>query len=418
MSLYFNTVFTIVTHNMNIEKQLANQLFDVFRSNKCKAGHGIMTKLVHFNIMNKLNPKDAEKFLIVFNGLLNTGYIAFKDKSQDFLLLTEKGYDLIYDGDKMSHFLSMPWVIPDINNTDWDASYNILWRAIGVKDKCPAYITGPIFYSIASKIDNTIPPSYSQFYDTRKTDGKSLSRVDFFKDILDNMSVKLRYTMYAELQKYIDEKEVENVISPFDDNALIENPAANVVPPKTMVDNKEPIVYVSYSWSQSKEMDDICLALETHSIKYKRDKKDCGYRQNIKRFEEEIGKGNIVIAVLSDKYLRSIHCMYELSSLIENGHIEDRLFPIVYIDVHDAKSMKEYLTYWVEEYNKRVELISTFPAGQGRGAIDELSRCDTIICSISKLWSYISKYNTSTPEDIKAENYCSLINSIKEKLNS
>lgn len=402
---------------MNEEKQLADQLFDLFRSNKCKTGHGIMTNLVHFNIMDKLSPKNAEKLRVVLNGLVETGHIAYKDKSKDFLLLTEKGYDLIYDEDKMTHFLSMPWVIPDISNTDWDVSYNLLWRAIGVKDECPAYITGSKFYSIASKIDETIPPSYSQFYDARKNDGKSLSRIDFFKDILDNMSVRLRYSMYAELQNYIDEKEIEPVAKvnfPFEDIALMEN----VAPPKTMADNRKPIVYVSYSWSQSEEMDNICSALEAHSIEYKRDTKDCGYRQNIKQFEEEIGKGNIVIAVLSDKYLRSIHCMYELSSLIENGYIEDRLFPIVYIDGHDAKSMQGYLTYWGDEYNKRVELISTFPAGQGRVAIDELSRCDTIICNISKLWSYISKHNTSTPEDIQADTYKSLINSIKVKLNS
>lgn len=406
---------------MNTEKQLANKLFDLFRSSKCRAGQGIMFKSVRFNLMDKLNPKDTDKFLIVFEGLLNTGHVAFKDKSQDFLLLTEKGYDLIYDDEKIAHFLSMPWVIPGINNTHWDVSYNILWRAIGVKDECPAYITGPKFYSIASRIDVTIPPSYSQFYDARKKDGQSLSRVDFFKDILDNMSVELRYTMYAELQNYIDEKEVEtakNMSSPFDDITLIETPAATVAPHKNPFKNEKPIIYVSYSWSQSEEMDDICIALDTNSIAYKRDKNDCGYRQNIIRFEEEIGKGNIVIAVLSDKYLRSIHCMYELSSLIENGYIEDRLFPIVYIDGHDAISMQEYLTYWTDEYNKRVELISTFPVGQGRVAIDELSRCDTIISNLSKLWSYISRYNTSTPEEIKAENYSTLINSIKEKLNS
>ncbi len=404
---------------MNKEKQLANQLFDLFRSSRCKAGQGIMFKSIHFDLMDKLNPKDAEKFIIVFEGLLNTNYITFKDKSQNFLLLTQKGYDLIYDEERISHFLSMPWVIPAMNNADWNVSYNLLWRAIGVKGECPAYITGPKFYSIASKIDNTIPPSYSQFYDKRKKDGKSLSRVDFFKDILDNMSVELRYTMYAELQNYIDEKEVEtleNVSPPFDDITLIENPAANVTPTKSLVKNEKPLVYVSYSWAQSEEMDDICLALKTNSIVYKRDKKDCGYRQNIKHFEEEIGKGNIVIAVLSDKYLRSIHCMYELSSLIENGYIEDRLFPIVYIDGHDAKSMQEYLTYWRDEYNKRVELISTLPAGQGRVAIDELSRCDSIIGNLSKLWSYFSRYNTSTPEEIKAEGYSSLVNSIKEKL--
>lgn len=406
---------------MNQEKQIANKLFDLFRSNKCKAGHGVMSNSIRFNILDKLNPKEAEKFPVVFNGLLNSGYIKFKDESQNFLLLTEKGYNLIYDEEKIAQFLSMPWIIPDKDNVDWNVSYNILWRAIGVKGECPAYITGPKFYSIASKIDNTIPPSYSQFYDKRKKDGKSLSRVDFFKDIIDKMPVELRYSMYAELQNCIDETRTEtqaNSISPLDDITLVESPAIGNGSFINVSEKEKPMVYVSYSWSHSEEMDSICLALETNKILYKRDKNDCGYRQNIKRFEEEIGKGNIVIAVLSDKYLRSIHCMYELSSLIENGYIEDRLFPIVYIDGHDASSMQEYLEYWMGEYNSRVDSISTLPAGQGRVYIDELSRCDTIISNLSKLWLYISRYNTSTPEEIKADGYSSLVRSIKEKLDN
>ena len=52
---------------MNKEKQLANQLFDLFRSSRCKAGQGIMIRSVQFDLMDKLNPKDAEKFIIVFS---------------------------------------------------------------------------------------------------------------------------------------------------------------------------------------------------------------------------------------------------------------------------------------------------------------------------------------------------------------
>lgn len=381
-----------------------------------------MFRSVRFNLMDSLNPVENEKFIIVLNGLLNSGYISFNDESQDFLLLGQKGYDLIYDDDKISHYLSMPWVIPGIQGANWEKSYNILWRAIGIKDECPAYITGPKFYSIASKIDDTIPPSYSQFYEKRKEEGKSLSRVDFFKGILDGMPDEKRYLMYAELQSYIDETQEEKIDkskSLFDDLALIDNPneKSAPVPVTNKATAKEtPMVYVSYSWSQSEEMDEICAALENNAVTYKRDKKDCGYRQNIKRFEEEIGKGNIVIAVISDKYLKSLHCMHELSSLIENGYIEDRLFPIVYIDGHDASSMKEYMNYWTEQYNNRVEIVSSLPAGCARVAIDELYCCDVIISNLSRFWSYITQFNTSTPEDIKAEEYHTLIQSIKDKL--
>lgn len=405
------------------EKQLANKVFDLFRASRCKDGQGIMMRSVRFSLMDKLNPKEAEMFFTVFNGLLNTGYIIFKDEKQEFLLLTKKGYDFIYDDDKISHFLSMPWIIPPFDNPNWSVSFNLLWRAIGVNGKCPAYITGPKFYSLAVELDQNLAPSYSQFYDYRKDKGLSLSRVDMFKDVLDGMSDEVRYEMYASLQNYIDG--IENTIRKAEDNPfdrLIPMEASEsdngIERVQTINKDDDYKVYVSYSWSQSDDMDDICDNLERNSIGYKRDKKDCGYLQNIKHFEDEIARGKIVIAIISDKYLKSIHCMYELSSLVENGLVEERLFPIVYIENHDAKEMSKYMQYWIKELEERRELISTLPVGSMRLAIDELRYCDSIISNLSRFWEFISKFNTLSPKELREDRYKVLIDRILERLNT
>ena len=74
-----------------------------------------------------------------------------------------------------------------------------------------------------------------------------------------------------------------------------------------------PPLFISYSWSISKEIDILCQELQKANIPFNRDLKDCGYCDNIKHFEEEIGKGTRILAFINEEYMKSINCMYELA---------------------------------------------------------------------------------------------------------
>lgn len=407
---------------MSKEKEIADKIFDLFRAAKCKVGQGVMIRNIEFAIYHKLNPKEQEIFHKVFVGLQLLGYYSCERRDVHMALLTQMGYDSIYDDEKMAHFKEMPWILPSTESPDWSISYNLLWRAIGENGKCPAYITGPKFYSISARVDATLPPSYKQFYENRRDKGLSLSRVDFFKDILDTMSDENRMQVYVELQEYIDDisnspakKDQMYEIDSSPTELPFDNPFADSLTAESSNQDKR-IVYVSYSWAHSTEMDEICECLDLNGIKYKRDKKDCKYRDSIKQFEAEIGKGNIVIAVIHEKYLKSIHCMYELTSLVEHGYIEERLFPVIYIEQRDAFGLANYYQYWTDEFEKRREHVSTQPAGTLRLMIEELGYCDAIISALPIFWQYITNYNTSTPELLKENGYKELIDSIKKKL--
>ena len=63
-----------------------------------------------------------------------------------------------------------------------------------------------------------------------------------------------------------------------------------------------------------------------------RDKKDLGYKGSIEAFEQRIGRGQCVALVISDKYLRSPHCMYELLKMQDNLALRERIFPLVLAD--------------------------------------------------------------------------------------
>ena len=86
--------------------------------------------------------------------------------------------------------------------------------------------------------------------------------------------------------------------------------------------NKGRPVYFSYARNSSKKpgwehisdcVDAILKQLEDQNIEYRLDTRDIGAGDRISDFEKEIGwNSEVVVLVFSDKYFRSMHCMYEL----------------------------------------------------------------------------------------------------------
>ena len=134
-------------------------------------------------------------------------------------------------------------------------------------------------------------------------------------------------------------------------------------------------IFISYPWTNTNRIDEICRVLDRAGIKYKRDTKDCGYRQNIKQFEREIGKGANVLAYINEDYLKSINCMYELALVFQTGDVERRLFPIVTLTgKRDSIFFKDLYDYWNAEYLKKRDLLNNLSSGVSLQVI-ELESC-------------------------------------------
>lgn len=180
---------------------------------------------------------------------------------------------------------------------------------------------------------------------------------------------------------------------------------------------KEDVVYISYPWSVMEEIDCICSVLEVAGLYYKRDIKDCSYRQNIRSFEEEIGKGIMVLAFINDDYLKSINCMYELACVFQGGDAANRLYPIVNITGTRGTDMQKRLyDFWNVEYQKRVIALNELPSGVSLQVIDELSYCDTIIRELPKIVSYIAQVNTLNYDELRRNGYEKLVKELEQSI--
>jgi internalin A len=130
-------------------------------------------------------------------------------------------------------------------------------------------------------------------------------------------------------------------------------------------------VFISYAWGgDSEEMaNKIDQTFATTDITLIRDKRDLGFKGRIKAFMEQIGQGNAVIVVISDKYLKSENCMFELVEIAANGDFYDRIFPIVLPDAQIYKPVQRirYIQHWEQEIAELDEAMKSVSSANLQG---------------------------------------------------
>jgi tetratricopeptide (TPR) repeat protein len=190
----------------------------------------------------------------------------------------------------------------------------------------------------------------------------------------------------------------------------------------SMINNYEHAVYVSYAWGGESEriVDELVLAFANRGIQIVRDKKDLSYKGSIDAFEREIGQGKCVVLVISNKYLRSRHCMYELIKIGENPEFRKRVFPIILEDAHIFEGIERinYVKYWDDEITRlnddiklKINVMSNISAIQS-----ELNKYVDIRNNFDYLAGLLSDMNALTPELHEKNGFSTLISAVESAL--
>ena len=164
----------------------------------------------------------------------------------------------------------------------------------------------------------------------------------------------------------------------------------------------EQAVFVSYGWGGESEeiVNQVDQALQARGIKIVRDKRDLGYKGSISEFMERIGRGMCVIVVLSDKYLRSPNCMFELVEIAKHKDFYDRVFPIVLgdADIYNPVNRLKYIKYWEDKLSELDQAMKSVGSANLQGIREEIDSYDEIRDRISGLTSTLKDMNTLTPD--------------------
>lgn len=184
----------------------------------------------------------------------------------------------------------------------------------------------------------------------------------------------------------------------------------------------EQAVFISYAWGGEREetVNQIDAALQARGIKITRDKRDLGYKGSIREFMERIGQGNCVIVVISDKYLRSSNCMFELVEIAQGKQFHDRIFPIVLADanIYDPIKRIEYVKYWEVKRAELADAMRTLDPANLQGIRDDMDLYDRIRDEISGLTSTLKDMNTLTPDMHRDAGFAQLYDALIRRMQS
>lgn len=182
----------------------------------------------------------------------------------------------------------------------------------------------------------------------------------------------------------------------------------------------EQTVFISYAWGGEREeiVNQIDRSLQERGIKITRDKRELGYKGSIKEFMERIGQGHCIIVVVSDKYLRSPNCMFELVEIADNKQFHDRIFPVVLADadIYDPVRRLEYVKHWETKRAELADAMRSVDPANLHGIREEIDMYDRIRDKVSGLTSILKDMNTLTPEMHRESNFSHLYDAIEKRI--
>ena len=182
----------------------------------------------------------------------------------------------------------------------------------------------------------------------------------------------------------------------------------------------EQSVFISYAWGGESEqlVNQIDQVLQQRGLKIIRDKRDLGYKGSISAFMERIGQGNCVVVVISDKYLRSPNCMFELVEIAEGKQFHDRVFPIVLsnAEIYDPIKRLEYVKHWELQRGELAQAMKDVDPANLQGIREDMDLYDRIRDKISGLTTILKDMNTLTPDLHRDSDFSEIYTSIERRM--
>lgn len=178
---------------------------------------------------------------------------------------------------------------------------------------------------------------------------------------------------------------------------------------------KQPKIFLSYSWKNNSIADEIDNTFRKFGINFQRDVRDIEFRDSIKEFMKKIGKSNYVIMIISDEFLKSPNCMYEVMELTNSKNYKKRILPIVLTNakIYNKIEQVQYIQYWENVLDKIKEKISEVKLEHATGLDEHLKVINNICSNISEFLKDISDINNKTYDDHKASNFKEILRILK-----
>jgi len=177
------------------------------------------------------------------------------------------------------------------------------------------------------------------------------------------------------------------------------------------MDNK---IFISYCWKNKTIVDEIDESFAKDGVILIRDKRNTEYKDSFKEFMKRIRSTDSVLMIVSDAYLKSKNCMYEVLETLKDENYKERIYPIILSDakIYSPAERLNYLDYWKNEYSSLKKSISKHSPEEVISVTSDLKIMRNINGSIVDFISIVSDLKAIPLEILKKNQF----KEIKQKL--
>ncbi len=167
----------------------------------------------------------------------------------------------------------------------------------------------------------------------------------------------------------------------------------------------EPSVFISYNWGKKTLVDNIQNEIGQYCI-VRRDCKDMEFGDSITSFMNTIRQEDFALIILSDAYLKSDACMYELTTLFKDVGSESFNHRVFFVVCDDARPIfkplgrSTYMKFWENRYYELKDSLSKLSPESGVELTREIRKVSFIRLQLDEFLDYVSSVNNSNESDV------------------
>ena len=244
--------------------------------------------------------------------------------------------------------------------------------------------------------------------------GKPKEALNKLKESLEIFKTLETYVNIEKITKIIKvvEEEIKNKVV----SDIIQN---NQEKSKIKENIKKPEIFLSYSHKDKEIADRVDKFFISKNIRLTRDVRDIPAYSSLKKFMDTIRDHDYVIMLISDAYLKSTNCMYEVIQFIQEIKYIEKTFPIIIdkkADIFKKEKHIEYIRFWQSKYKLFRDKINNLENTGTAQSHVELDKIDEIQSNIGKFLNKITDLKCFPLDELESNNYKAILDKIGNTL--
>ncbi|MCL2596692.1 MAG: toll/interleukin-1 receptor domain-containing protein [Paludibacter sp.] len=176
-------------------------------------------------------------------------------------------------------------------------------------------------------------------------------------------------------------------------------------------------IFLSYCGKDEVFVNKIDKKLQNLGINVTRDNRDLLFKQDVVKFMKSLKQHDYVITIISDSYLKSTNCMFEIGELLKIKNYQNKTLQIILPDAeifNDEKKFK-YISYWKEKKDELEKNWREHLSVENSELISEdIKHYDDIINNLPKFLQFVRGEKGMLYKDLQKNGY----NVLLEHINS